>query len=130
MRIDVIAAILRVVLNYKDQGVVGVRAVGDLLDQQAYRIVVVGHLQVRSIHAVNRGSVVSGVIVHEANQGQRGRILYSASRVVGIGVSGVEVPRPLGVAPIIRKRIVETAEERIGERGEFDIRRVGYGGVG
>jgi hypothetical protein len=37
---------------------------------------------------------------------------------MGIGVIGVEVPLPLLVTVIIRKRVVETAEVRIGERGE------------
>ena len=130
VRIDVVAAILRVVFNRKDQRVVGVGAVGNLLNQQADRIVVIGYLQVRSIHAVNRHRVVSSVIVHEANQGQRRQIPYAAPGVMGIGVAGVEVPGPLLVTPIIRKRVVETAEERIGEWGEFDIRGVGHGGVG
>ena len=44
VRIDVVAAILRVVFNDEDQRVVRVPAVGDLLDQQADGIVVVGLL--------------------------------------------------------------------------------------
>ena len=44
VRIDVVAAILRVVFHHKDQGVIRVLAVGDLLNQQADRIVVIGYL--------------------------------------------------------------------------------------
>src|ERR1039458_4884573 len=126
-------AILRVVFNHKDQSVVRVPAVGDLLNQQAHRIVVVGYHQLRSIHAVNRDVEVSGVIVHEANQGQLSQPLRDYGPAYygpGQPFAGIEVSRPLRVTPEIRKRVVETAEVEIGVRGEGGIRRVGHDRAG
>jgi len=56
VRVDVVGAILRVVFNDKDEGVVRVNAPGNLLDQQADRIVVIGFLKLRSIYKVNGGA--------------------------------------------------------------------------
>ena len=39
---------------------------------------------------------------------------------------GIEIPRPLRVAPVIRKRVVEAAEVRIGERTKGNIGRVSH----
>ena len=44
VRIDMVAAILRVVFNDKDQRIVRVPAVCDLLNQQANRVIVIGLL--------------------------------------------------------------------------------------
>src|SRR5208282_4202501 len=71
-----------------------------------------------SIHEVNRGTEVSGVIVHEANKAQR--------RESTFGVVGIELPLPLRVTVIIRKVVVETAVVRIGVRGKGNVRGVGH----
>jgi len=54
-----VAAILRVVFHHKNEGVIGVDAVEDFLNQQADRVIVIGNNQFRSIYAVNRGWRVS-----------------------------------------------------------------------
>src|ERR1035441_1274096 len=122
VRIDVVAAILRVVFDDEDQSVAGVLAVGDLLNQQAHRIVVVGLLILRNSHVVNGGIEVPGVIVHEAHQTQRGQA--AASEVC------IELQLPLLKAVIIRKRVVESAEIRIGIRGEGSTRWVSHNRAG
>ena len=109
--IDVVAAILRVVFDDKDESVAFVeRAVRDLLHQQADRIVVIGLIPIRSIDQVNRGPEVSSVVVHEADQAQIGK----STR----GVIGIEVPLPLFVTVVVGKRGVETAEVGIGKGRE------------
>ena len=70
--IDVVAGILRVVFNDKDERVVGVDgAVGDGLNQHSDRVVVIRLLQLRRVQPETAGvAEVSGVIVHEADQAQ------------------------------------------------------------
>ena len=88
VRIHVVAAILRVVFHNEDQRVVLVdRAVGNLLYQQANGVVVVGHVALWRVHLIDCRAEVSGVVVHEANQGQ--------IRQPAVGVVGIEVPLPL-----------------------------------
>ena len=71
VRVHVVAAILRVVFNNKDQRVVFVdRTVGNFLHQQANRVVVVGHVALGSVHLVDCRAEVAGVVVHKANQSQ------------------------------------------------------------
>jgi hypothetical protein len=62
-----VRAVLRVIFHYENQGVLGIDAVGDFLDHQAYGVIVVRLHQLRGIHHVDGGTEVSGVIVHQAN---------------------------------------------------------------
>ena len=96
------------------------------MNQHADRVVVIGYHQFRSIHAVNRGrrrasssgNPVAGVIVHEANQAQR--------RQAAAGVIRVELSLPFRVTIEIRKRVVESAEVRIGIWGQGNIGWISY----
>src|ERR1035441_5905005 len=88
MGVDVIAAILRVVLDHEDERVVRIRAMRDLLDQQAYRVIVVGHFEIGRVHAVDRLTEISGVIVHQAHQAQGGQI----GSGVGAGGEAPNIP--------------------------------------
>ena len=54
MRIDVVRSVLRIILDDDDQGVVGVRAVSDGLNQQADRVVVIRLLEFRSVDSPQR----------------------------------------------------------------------------
>lgn len=94
--------------------------VGYLLHQQADGVVVIGDVAIGSIHAVDRGCEVTGVVVHEADQGQTGE---TARRVIG-----VEVTFPLLEAVIIREGGIEAAEVRVGIGRERDIRGRGDDG--
>jgi hypothetical protein len=47
--IHMVQAVLHIILDHKDQGIVGIRTLGHLLDEQAGSIVVVGHLRLGRI---------------------------------------------------------------------------------
>ena len=65
MRIDVIGAVLRVVFDDEDGGVVPVRAVGDGIDHAAERQIVVGD---RGLRRGLAGTRASGVVVGQIEQ--------------------------------------------------------------
>ena len=118
-----VAGILRVVFNDKDQGVLCVNAVGDGLNQQSDRIVVIRILQLRRDQSESAGvGEASGVVVHKANQAQR--------RQSARGVVGVEIAQPLLVTVIVRELVVEAAKVWIGEWGKGNVLGVGHLGFG
>src|SRR5579864_7660313 len=121
MRINVVSATLRIVLNHEDKRVIFVAAVGDLLDQQSNRVVVVGHLQLRRVHTQNGFAKVSRVVVHESDQRQIWKSSFSKL--------DVEFPLPLLAAVKIRKSIVEAAKINIGELCQRGIRWIRHLGM-
>src|SRR5262249_14970987 len=85
-----------------DHRVVGIRAVGDSLNQQAHRIIVIGLLNFRGVHTAKRGREAAGVIVAESDHFQR--------RQVAVGDELVELAFPFVVAPQIRVVLIVAAE--------------------
>ncbi len=61
-----------IVFNHEDERVVGVRAVGDLIGRQSYRVVVVGDLKFRRVHTETGGAEVAEVVMIVAQQNQIG----------------------------------------------------------
>src|SRR5258708_34688252 len=65
MSVDVIGAILRVVFDHKDGGVIPVDAVGNGIDDATHREIIVGDRRQRSWLA---GARASGVVVRQVKQ--------------------------------------------------------------
>ena len=103
---DVVGAILGIVFNHEDERVVGVGAVGDLIDRQSYRVVVVGNLKFRRVHTETGGAEVAEVVMIIAQQSQTGHVV-----VLNLLV---EFPRPFLVAEEIGEALVEGTETEIG----------------
>ena len=114
MRVDVVRAVLRVVLEHEDQRVVRVAAVRDLLDEQADRVVVVRLLRLGRVHAVDRRVEAAHVVVREAAPSR-------ASAALPLGDVAVELALPLLEAPEVGQVGVEAAEVGIGERQQLGL---------
>src|SRR5271166_5079723 len=87
MRVHMIGAVLRVVFDHEDCGVLPDGALADRFHQLAYCVVVVGYLSQRALYI---GTVSLRVIVHET-YGHKGRDGI-------IGEHQIELALPLGVA--------------------------------
>ena len=117
VRVDVVGAVLGVVLDDEDQGVVGIRALGDRLDQASDGVIVVSDLNLRCVDSVDGGAEVAGVVVHQTHQAEVGQI--AAADVA------VELALPLLLAVEVRVVVVETAEVDVRQRRQVGIGRIG-----
>ena len=106
MGVDVVGAILSVVLDHEDKRVLGEGAARHGLDDEAHGIVVVGKLGLDRVHPVYRPLEGTGVVMADAHQHQR--------RCLAGGDEGLEFAVPFLEPPVVGKRLVETAEIRIG----------------
>src|ERR1017187_1949968 len=112
---DVVGAILRIVFNHEDERVVGVGAVGDLVDRQSYRVVVVGNLKLRRVHTETRAAEAAEMVMIVSQESQIGH-------ETGLDLL-VEFPRPFRVAEEIGEALVEGTEAEIGAAEQFFLRR-------
>jgi hypothetical protein len=106
MRVDVVGAVLGIVLDHEDEGVLGEGAARHGLDDQTQGVVVVGEFGLDRVHAVNGPLEGTGVIMADAHQHQR--------RGLAGGDESLEFAVPFLEPPVVGKRLVETAEIRVG----------------
>ena len=117
VRVHVVWPVLSVVFDHHDQRVVLEAAVGHFLYQQAERVVVVGHLRVRRVHAEFRRAEITEVVVRETHKGQ---IRQLALRGVLI-----ELAFPLLEQIEVGIVLVVAAEEQVGVVAQTSLGRHG-----
>ena len=110
-----VRAVLRVVLDDEDQRRIRSLAARDPLDDQPEGIIVVGHLRLDRVHAVDRFVEVAEMVVSEAQQSQLRKRSGSLLLII--------FALPFEHSPIIGELLVEAAEIGIAAAREQPVAR-------
>jgi len=83
VRIDVIGAVLGIIFDDEDQGVVFIGTVRNFLREQTDGIVVVGHLQAWRVNSVQSGAEATEMIMRESHEGKTRQVLIR-DKLIGL----------------------------------------------